>query len=405
VPVYVTHLTIQEYGEYALAQTLVWILPTVLSLGLPSAVARFFFDAPTPRDSRECVGSAAAWTVLLTVTGALLLQVVLLLAWPSGRDGIAGRWELSCIIWAAAGAAITAVPTVYLRAAQRATAAAAFQLSHFLATVVSGLLLVVWLERGLRGAIEAFVLAHTFSGAAALIFIFGFLHARLKLEVLQRALRFSLPLAAHYTADQLQQISDRWSLKVAGLQTALGVYSLAGQLTAPVFMAVFAWHEAATPKMGEKVRRGGVPALLRELPGLQRSYMLASLLPSLAVVLALPIVISLTATEYMQLVWLVPLLLAATVIDALYFPSLNVLIYANRTGRIPLITFSTCLISLVLNVFLVFHFGIRGAVAARLLSAMYRSGVMWFASRRWLPPSIEYSMSRSREEYPEPVSP
>src|SRR5579862_8778204 len=77
IPLYTRKLSREEYGDYALAQTLISILPTLLSLGLFSAVSRFYFEGTDRIAARERVGGVARWLVLITLATALVLQVVI----------------------------------------------------------------------------------------------------------------------------------------------------------------------------------------------------------------------------------------------------------------------------------------------------------------------------------------
>ena len=117
IPIYTRRLSLAEYGDYVLALTLIAVLPTVLTLGMTSALARFFFDTPDREEGRRRVGGVARAMILLAVGLALPIEgLVLALGQP---DGLWGRWELSCILWAGGGGALAQIPSVYLRAARR----------------------------------------------------------------------------------------------------------------------------------------------------------------------------------------------------------------------------------------------------------------------------------------------
>src|ERR1700746_554564 len=56
IPIYTRRLTREEYGDYALAQTMIAFLPTLLSLGLLSAMARYYYDDKDVAASRDKAG-------------------------------------------------------------------------------------------------------------------------------------------------------------------------------------------------------------------------------------------------------------------------------------------------------------------------------------------------------------
>ena len=201
IPLYTRRLGRDEYGDLALAQTIVAFLPTFLSLGLLSAMSRYYYDDKDVAASREKAAAAARSMVLVTLALGGVVELLIVTFAPAGRVGLAGRYELSCVLVAGVGSSFAATPAIYLRAAQRPIAAAAFQVGQFLSNIVSGLVLVVVLDRHLRGAIEASALAYGADGLFGLAFIAVALKGRVTLARLRESLRFSLPFVPHFAAN------------------------------------------------------------------------------------------------------------------------------------------------------------------------------------------------------------
>lgn len=382
VPLYTRRLTPEEYGDYALAQTVIVMLPTFLSAGLLSSMARYYYDGKDLAAARIKAAGAARWMALFTLTAALLAQVTILLVVPPHRVGLGGRWELSCMLWAGAGAAFASVPATYLRITQRPLAAAAFQLGQFLSNTGAGIVLVAVLQRRLRGSIEASALAYVVDGTVGLVFLLVVLKGPMTRAVLREALRFSLPFVPHFAANQLQQISDRWTLKFDGQQAQLGGYALAGQVIAPTFMAVIAWNDADTPRMGERFREGGLPLIRRHIGTTRRNYLLAAAVPGILATLALPLIAVVVGGRFTAALTLVPWMAASMLVETLYFPYANVVFFANRTSVVPKITIAAGLLNVGLNIVLIRRFGVGGAIVSRALSMGFRSAAMWWAAHR-----------------------
>jgi O-antigen/teichoic acid export membrane protein len=385
IPLYTRRLTLPEYGDYALAQTLVYLLATPIALGLHNAVSRFYFNLKDRRASKERAGSCARWLVVIALTIAGVLQVAVLCLRPPRTHGLFARWELSCIVWASCGSSIGQVPSQYLKGAQRPFPAAAFQLTEFALTVGSGILLVFTLGRGLRGAIEAFALAGVTNGLIAIAFILIELEGPLSIPVLREAVRFSVPLIPHAVANQLQFVADRWVMKITGYETALGGYSLASQLTTPVSMAVEAWNQASSPQMGEVSREGGIRAMARWSAAYQRSYAIIAFIASAALCLALPIAAFLVGKSFSRALNIVPLLCAIIMLDSIYYANAVIAFYANHPATIPKVTIPAGVINVGLNALLIPAMGgVVGAIASRAVSVAFRTGAMWWFARRHL---------------------
>jgi O-antigen/teichoic acid export membrane protein len=381
IPLYTRRLSVDEYGDYALAQTLFALLPTPLSLGMHAAIPRVYFEGAGDEGRRKA-GSVARWLIVITalLTSVALVGVMLLTS--TGRRGIAGRWELSCVVFGAGMSCIAQLPPLYLRTSQRPLAASAFQLSDFVVSVTAGLLLVHYLDRGLRGAIEVAALAATVSGAIALVFVAVAMRGPLDRTILRRALRFSLPFVPHAAGNQLQGIADRWTMKIVGLNYALGGYALASQLSVPVSMAIAAWNEAASPRLGEVCREAGMPGVARAFRAHQRSYVLVAFAVAIPLCLAIPVIRVFMGPSYFGALGLIPLICGTIVIESFYFPSHVVMLYANKTDAIPKITVVAGVVNVGLNLALIPLYGIYGAIGARALSMTLRSVAMWARARK-----------------------
>jgi O-antigen/teichoic acid export membrane protein len=384
VPLYTRRLTLAEYGDFALAQTLVAFLSTPIALGMHAAVGKFYFDLKDIAASRERVGSAARWLVVVTLTLAVLLESAVLLTRPAGSPGLFGRWELSCIVLGAAGASIGQVPTQYYKVAQRPFAAAAFQLTEFFVTVGSGLLMVLKLGRGLTGAVEALAMSGVAMGIVATLFVVIALKGPLALSTLREAVRFSIPFVPHAAGNQIQFVADRWVMKLTGQEAALGAYALANQLTTPVAMAVDAWHNASGPQMGEASREGGIPAMAARSRAYQRSYVLIAIAATAVLCLLLPVAVLLVGKSFKRALWLIPLICVSITIESLYFANAIFLTYGNKTSAIPKITVSAGVLNVVLNLALISTFGVGGAIAARMCATTYKATATWWVARQLL---------------------
>lgn len=381
IPLYTRSLSLSDYGDYALAQTLVNLGAAPISLGMSAAVIRFYFEKGDVAVSRARAGSAARWLVLLVIGLVAAIALGIVATRPADSHGLYGRWELLCMTWSAGGYAIGWIPGLYFRNAQRPVLAACFQLGEFFVTLAAGLLMVLVLGRGLRGAIEATALAASVLAAASIVYILTSMKGPLDTRTLREALRFSLPFVPHTAGNQIQLVSDRWTLKLTGYGEALGGYSIASQLTTPISMIISSWNDAASPMIGEAYRQDGMQGIASRYGRFQRSFPLVALAAGIAVCVALPILSQLVAPAFRGALWIVPFFCASFVVESLYYPNSVVLFYANRTDLIPKVTLTAGILNVILAIVLVTLIGVPGALASRMLSMGFRSGAMWWLAR------------------------
>jgi len=396
IPLYTRRFSTQQYGEYALAQTLIAFLSTPLCLCLHHAVVRFYFESTDRESARRRVGSAARWMLIITLGLTTLLQIGVLVTRPAGTHGIYGRWELTCIVWASAGLALSAVPATFLRISQRAMAAAALQLGDFFTGIGAGIVMVVVLGRGVRGGIEALALPACVTGTVGVVFILAALKGPLDLKTLRDGLAISLPFVPHTLGNQAQSISDRWIMKFTANEAALGVYALAGQLSVPVSMVIQAWHTASEPPLGEASRNGGLAGVAKRAAAYRWSYVIVTSAAALFLCLLLPAATHLIGKNFSGALRLVPVMCAILIVDSVYEANCTLVFYANRQATIPKITVTAGALNVALNAVLIRLFGLWGAVLARACSTSVRSLAMWYTARSALAPrAIEPTLARS----------
>lgn len=381
IPFYTRKLSLDHFGDYAIAQTIVQLAVNMLSLGTIAAVGRFYFDGSDLQQSTAKSGSASRFSIALTVGISLVCQAVILLVGGSNAQRLGSRWELSCMLWAGAGTFVSQIPLTYLRSAQRPVMVSVLNLFQFLTSVAAGLVLVAWMGRQLRGTVEAMALSAMFNAAIAAVYVAWKMPGRISRAIARESLIYSLPFVPHLAALQVANSADRWVMKTHG-DVELGPYALAGQLTTPTQMVLGAWNEADAPRMGEEYRQGGRAAMAKGFRRTVAGYVLAALLPGIATVIALPLLRAFVGQKFGGTLWPTPVLAFLLVIDAFYFPSVNVLSFVNQTRIIPVVTAIYATVNAGLNILLIPMFGIPGALVARGVSSAVRSTlVSWFARR------------------------
>lgn len=372
LPLYTRRLTEAEYGDYSLAQTAIALLPVLFTLGLNSAIPRIFFTEKDTNIAVRAVGGVVRVAVSMTaIACSLCLLTVCLLHRPSG---LFAPWEASCVIIAVLGSMVGSIPDTYLRTRQLPRQAAAFQLGQFVVSITAGILAVRVLGRGFRGALEALAIGNGLYGLAAMVFIRLKIQGNVHGPTVRAALRFALPLVPHFMAAWLQGAIDRWVLKSYGLNSQLGHYALATQLIAPITMAISAWNDTESARLGATFGKGGVRGMLDVRRKLYLGYLAVPVVLGVCVMVARPLVpMILGRGRFGGAMDLLPLLAGTSIIEAMYFPSSNLLYYAGYTSVIPVVTFSSALINVGLNMLLIPIWQLDGAIAARTIGLLLRS--------------------------------
>jgi len=353
-----------------------------MSGGLGAAIPSAYFSEKDRAEGKRRASEVARWTALLSLGGGALLLAGVECFAPDDSALLIGRHTLRLAVVGAAGRAISVVPWTLLRSEQRAYAAAAFQILQFATTTAAGLILVLVLDRGYAGAIEAAAGAPVISGLVSLIYIQRLPKSGMHPQRLRAALRFALPFLPHLVAQWLLSAADLWILGKAGFEEELGGYSLAAQVVVPVNMVLTAWNQHVGPEMGERFRKGGLPEMRQHLPRVRLTYLGAAAIPAAAVLLGLPLVAWVVGQDFESAIVFVPFLLLAILPNTLYFSDFHIVYYGGRTRWIGAATVVAAVIGVSLGLLLIPVFGAYGAVLARVGGAAARSLlIMRFAGK------------------------
>jgi O-antigen/teichoic acid export membrane protein len=373
IPLYTSRLSRSDYGDYGLCQTLFWIVPTVLTLSLSAALGRFFFDDVDPVQRAHKVGGIASVIVALAVGGGLVGELFVDIVRP--HAGALGPAHLRMVVWICALTAVNEIPAVYLRMSERAFAYALFNLSSFAITLGTTAYLMISRNLGLLGLLGGMATAQIVTG----LFSFGFvrsLRPQPTRSLIRQALHYSVPFIPHVVGTSLMVGVDRWALDLFHLHDDLGLYTLAMQLTVPISLAVNAWNEASSPRFLAVWRDGGYPAARRALPRITAGFILCGVGALLFILFALPLLRFFVADRFRAAFVLVPWIGLSLVVGALFSAFINVLFLRKNTRLIPILTLSSVVVNVLLNLLFVPRLGVWGAVLATGLAFAFRSALM-----------------------------
>jgi O-antigen/teichoic acid export membrane protein len=382
IPIYTRRLTLTEYGDYALALTIVTFVSSIFALGLPAAVSRFYFEGGDREAAERRSGSVARANTIIVVTWLGVSWLGAYMLAPAVGSPLLNRHAILCMATAASGAAVGYIPLVFLRAAQRPYFVAILQFTELLLSTCFGLVFVVVLGRGRAGTLEALAASGAVNGAVAIGFVWFRLRGKLDARLLGEAIRFSWPFLVHALTNWAQAAGDRWVLKLDERDADVGRIALAAQLTQPAALPAAALAEAELARVGEAYRYGGMAAVRDDLPSARLRYLASAAVPSAVIVAGLPVirvVLGQRAAEGTLI--LIPLLCAATLIDSQFYPYQLVVYYALKSRWMIFVNALTIVTSFSLLFLLVPKLGAFGAVAARVAGALARSGAMWLAAR------------------------
>jgi O-antigen/teichoic acid export membrane protein len=247
LPLYTRALSQAEFGHYVAVRANIDILTYALHLGIPSAVARLYFNHRRAGEQHAYI-SSVLWMFLATLT--VLSGILLFLGetlWSLLSPGVPAQPALSFALAISTAGFLAAISVIWLRSEGRVIAVIGLQLgaAAVMAAVAIAALLVA--ETGLDGILLALFVS-ALVPATALPALLGrrFLWRPRRADVVQ-TLKFALPVLIGYLAYFVLNRFSTLLLQRHVTSEELGVFGLAQQLSMIVAMACTSFGAALQP--------------------------------------------------------------------------------------------------------------------------------------------------------------
>jgi O-antigen/teichoic acid export membrane protein len=392
MPLYTLFLDPAAFGVLAIVTAINGFLSIAFTLGLTGAVTRYYFEY---RDQPAIL--AEFWGSILSVVmiTSVVLGAVMLLAGQYLLAPFVGDVDFWPYV------AIGVVTTVFqpyfltilsvLQARNQAMRYAVLSLANFALTTALTVALVVFLRRGVVGALTATLVS-------AVIFLFvsaylmrGEVRLCLRWAHLREALAYSVPLVPHSVASQLTAMSDRLIVNARLGTSFAGLYSVGAMVAMGIEVAAYGVNKAYYPlsMQAMKSRDSGELAQLRAIGALVVAGF--SMLAAGVGIFAPEILWLLAAPAFAPAARVVPVLVFSGVASAIYYVLVNALFYERTATRlVPLGTLCGGASSVLLALTLVPWFGMLGAAVANLLSQVLATLAVALLARRFDPVRWDY---------------
>jgi O-antigen/teichoic acid export membrane protein len=247
IPIYTRALPPDEYGLFGIALSLLALLTLVLG-AMDNAAGRWFFDSEQ-EDQRQRV--VASWFWFQMGVGAVAMLICFVVARPIAATWLNSSSNADLVILVAGLAWVSILGKVlsnWFRWLRRPIAAVCYSLVSTLTT--SGLiaLFVAVRHRGVRGALEAQIMAGSLFFAVALVILKQWVSPRRIARVtISEMFRFTLPIFPATLAAWATANADRLVMPLYLSNAQVGLYFLAFQIASVVSLIDLAFQMAWSP--------------------------------------------------------------------------------------------------------------------------------------------------------------
>lgn len=358
------------------------VLVTILGLGIPTAIFRFYIAEEDEAGRRAVLSACLA---LLGIT-ALPMFVIALFSKPiSGwlLDDPALFWLLVLSLLSLLGDLLQKVPFARIRAQEQSGRFVTISTALWLATIVFSVLFVVGFEWGVYGVIGAQALVHLPGAIVLLVPLFRDHLPRPDPARMKALLVYGVPLIPSVLSGFIIKLSDRLILKIFEPMETVGLYSIGSRIAEVVVLAGTSFQFAWVPFAFHSAKEVGGK---QRLAYVGETWFAMVILASLALALfAREALWILTPPSYHSAVAVVPVLLLGLSASALYMVGSMGVQIGDRTRYLFTVNGVAAGLNVALNFLLVPRWGMMGAAWGTAISYLVRFGLVFYFSQKAYP--------------------
>ena len=370
LPLVTAKLTAADLGVLTLLQVMGAVVMIVLNSGVQQAINRNYYDENTAEHRAAVVGTGLLWRLALTVivVGALALSAPLSTRLMLGESS---RTYVVYFLFSIANIAVMS-PQGIAYTLYRVRRQPVLNMSFSIAGVVVSTALVallLWaIPRGIRGVLEASLVANAVITIAMLPDLLRSARLRFRMDVFRGIVSYGLPFLPHHLAVYLLFGVDRYFIEHYIGLTEVGLYSYAYRVAMILTLVLEGASMAWTPFLFSIQARADA---LR-IHALSARYVIATIIGAAAFVVVfgteLVRLLAFRGPEYWSAASLVPLIVAGYVFLGMYQVFSAAVGIPKKTRLLPQFSGTGLVANLVLNWVLVPRHGSQGAAIATVIS-------------------------------------
>ena len=383
LPILTTVLTPAQFGEVTSFLVLTALLANLAGLSAHGFVSVRFFKSTTAI-FRTLVSSSIAIMGATHVVALLMVAVLFpvlanVLGLPQGYALLAvlAAFFLNSNLVFLAIFQSSAQPMLYLRAR---LVQGIFELA-----LCIGLIYLVAADPSSR--IYSYMVAMAASALVGLYYCMrsGLVGSGVNRRSMRNLIVFGVPMLPHIVSGTAITYMDRLVVSSQLGTESLGIYMVAMQIGMGMIALIEPLNKALAPWLFERLSNGE-PEVRHMI--VRRTYQLYAALAIIGVLVASVAHVffySLVGEGFSAARSLIPMMVGGYVLQGMYYSVVNYVFYAERTGRLSLVTGSTAALGCAISYTLTSAFGLQGAAASFLVNNALMFLLVWAVAAQAVP--------------------
>lgn len=384
LPILTTFLSPSDYGVLSLIQVLVAIsLPLVMLNS--GGLVKIEFSKLSHFELQSLVSSI----IYIPIFSLILLELLfylfseyISLKFPIPNDFL---FIIPVLVF------VQAIPTIVMsifQAKKQPLNYGKYKISLTILNLSLSIILIVTFSLSWQGRLYGILLSYFIFSIIALVLLIklDLLRFYFDFDIFKKALMFGVPFIPHAIASVLLSMSGRIFLASHLGTDAVGIYSVAFQVSSATLIVFTSINQAWSPILYEKLNNN--PSMENKIEIVKLTYktMLAMFVFYLSFISLSPhFLVFIINEKFMEAKELLPLISTAFLLQGFYFMIVNYIIYTKKTYILSLLTTFCSIVSLILSYYLIDRFGLFGSAYSLITTWLVFLVIAWCVSNKIYP--------------------
>jgi len=382
LPMYAHYLRGEGYGIVGMIDICLALYSAVLARGMADSIMRFYYEFDTPKERNQVV-STGLLIMLLTVPTSVCLALPFAGIVSRLMLGMEGYGYYFVLAFFSFGFNIAgASAQTYIVITQRSLFFSIVSLLRLIVGVTLNVYLIAVVKMGVLGYLYSSLICAVLFGLFWLIYAFSKVRFAFSLPLAKRMLAFVLPLIPGQFGMLVKERSGPIILRVYTEIATVGVFSMVFKFISILPLFVFTpFFRTWSPRQFELSRHETGPAIMARTFG---QFISAIFFFGLCLAVLLPGLIRLmNPPEFWPGISLIPILLfGRMLVGAARFCQFGIF-YGNQTKVISAINVTMAVMSIIVGIPLIKHFGLFGLAWLGCIVESMRLACCYFAAQKY----------------------
>lgn len=370
MPILTRYLAPSEYGIISIVNAVAASLMTFYGFGAQDFIMRYYYEQKSEVETKKFLGGIFLYFLIITFSLSALLSVVGKYPFELFFSSIPFSPYMIIGVWIAFIAEIEMVPDALFRLRNEVRLFVVIKITRVVLQISLAILFVVFLRRGAEGPLLATLIVAALVGAYYLYYLRDKIQLNLSLTLIRQCYRFTTPVVILLFGRVLLESIDKFFLQRYTDLSVVGYYSVGTTVGSVLVMLAYSIDMAWAPFYYSTATKESEPHA-KEIISYSTTYFVTIIVfvALIPVILRYEIISLLAPAGYYPVIAVVPVIMIASLLHALFPIPLRGFYFRKKTHYLPVIILFGLAVSILLNIVLIQRYQLMGAALANVGTA------------------------------------